>query len=301
MPRWLFWTLLTLLSWGIWAILCREIGDSLSQAHIQVVSTLGVLPILAVMWFLPDSPPAGDRRLGTWLAFGSGIVSCVGNIPYYGLLSQGAKAATAVPVTALYPVVTILLAQAVLKERINRPQLVGIGLSLAAIYLFNVQSEKGLVSWWLAMAMVPIVLWGVTALMQKLATDHISGRASSIWFLLAFFPVAGMIVLVDPLPRGIPLSIVALSAVVGFALAFGNLTFILAFASGGKASVIAPLAGLYPVVSIPIAIVAYGERLDWREGVGIACALAAVVLLSYQSPPAPAASVLAEPQTDFKS
>lgn len=302
MPRWLFWTLLTLLSWGIWAILCREIGDSLSQAHIQVVSTLGVIPILAALWLLPAEPPTGDRRRGTWLAFVSGIVTCVGNIPYYGLLSQGAKAATAVPLTALYPVVTVLLAQAVLKERMNRPQVLGIGFSLIAIYLFNVRSEHGLISPWLLMALVPITLWGVTALMQKMATDHISGRAASIWFLLAFFPVAGMIVLFDPLPGTIPLSVVGLSALVGFALAFGNLTFILAFASGGKAAVIAPLAGLYPIVSIPIALAIYGEKIAWREGVGIACALAAVVLLAYQTPTSPADASRVEPlESDAKS
>ena len=32
MPRWLLWTLLTLFSWGIWAVLFRLIGGQLSEA-----------------------------------------------------------------------------------------------------------------------------------------------------------------------------------------------------------------------------------------------------------------------------
>jgi uncharacterized membrane protein len=75
----------------------------------------------------------------------------------------------------------------------------------------------------------------------------------------------------------------ALAACVGFTLAFGNFTILLAFGKGGKASIIAPLAGLYPLVTIPIAIAIFGERMGQRETIGIVCALAAVVLLSYRA------------------
>jgi drug/metabolite transporter (DMT)-like permease len=83
----------------------------------------------------------------------------------------------------------------------------------------------------------------------------------------------------------------------GLALALGNLTILLAFADGGKASIIVPLAGLYPLVSIPIALAAFSERIGWRESSGIALALAAVVLLSLQSEPANAAGATVETDT----
>jgi drug/metabolite transporter (DMT)-like permease len=70
---------------------------------------------------------------------------------------------------------------------------------------------------------------------------------------------------------------------VGFTLALGNLTILLACAAGGKASVVAPLSGLYPIVSIPIAIFWLGDKVAGRQWLGIALALVAVVLLSYQS------------------
>ena len=55
---------------------------------------------------------------------------------------------------------------------------------------------------------------------------------------------------------------------------------------GGKASIVAPLSGLYPVVSIPIAVLLLGDQLSNRQTLAIALALAAVVMLSYQSEPA---------------
>ena len=42
MPPWLLWTLLAMFSWGLWAILARLIGDALSAAQSQALSTVGL-------------------------------------------------------------------------------------------------------------------------------------------------------------------------------------------------------------------------------------------------------------------
>lgn len=287
MPRWIAWTLLTLVSWGIWAILFRQIGEALSPAHSQAISTLGVLPVLVTLALVRDAPGRGHHWRGVGLAFGSGIVSCLGNIACYEALNH-AKAATIIPLTALYPVVTVLLAVPLLKERLNLWQWIGIALSLSAIYLFiNAPVESDLAANWqtneLLLPLAAIVLWGVTGLMQKAATNHISARTTAIWFLAAFVPVAGAILATDPITADVTPEAWTLSIALGFTLALGNFTLLQAFACGGKASIIAPLAGLYPLVSIPIAMVWFHERLTWREASGIVLALAAVVLLSLQS------------------
>jgi drug/metabolite transporter (DMT)-like permease len=283
MAPWILWTLLTLLCWGIWAVLSKTVGGGISDAQVQAISTLGVLPVLAMLFAIKDPGPNNNRRRGILIALGSGIISCLGNIAFYSVLNRGAKAAAVIPVTDLYPAVTVLLAIPLLKERLNWRQWLGIALSLGAIYFFHVAQEQSLLSAWLLLALIPIVLWGVCGLMQKMATNDVSGRTSAIWFLMAFIPIAVLIVLFDPLPADVPATKWALAAVMGFLLALGNLTVLLAFASGGKASIIAPLAGLYPLVSIPIAIFWLEERIGWRESVGIVMALAAVVLLSLQS------------------
>jgi drug/metabolite transporter (DMT)-like permease len=285
--RALFWTIATLISWGIWAVLAKEIGDALSPSQSQVLSTIGLLPLLAALALIKQPPVAANRRRGIALAFASGVVSCIGNIPYYAALGGG-NAATIVPLAALYPLVTVLLAVVLLKERLNRIQVCGVLLSLAAIYLFNLPGEQGAFSPWELLALVSLTLWGVTGLLQKMATNEISGSSSSMWFLIAFVVVAGCMLVYEPMPSDVSLRTWLLVTALGFALALGNCTILLAFAAGGKASIIMPLTGLYPLVSIPIAILRYGETMDWRGLLGAILALAGVVTLSYDSRPAAA-------------
>lgn len=286
MKPWLIWTWLAVLCWGIWAVLSRLIGDALNAAQQQALSTLGLLPILVALAVSGRLTATGRRRRGLGFAVAAGALTCLGNIAYYEVLGRGTKAATVVPLTALYPLVTILLAVVFLRERLNGRQIAGIGLSLVAIYLFNVQEEGGFLSAWLLLALVPIAFWGVAALLQKLATGEISGELATLWFLAAFVPVAVLLAVWQPPPFPLPGRTWLQVILMGFAFALGNFALLAAFARDGKASVIAPLAGLYPLVSLPIAIVVLGERPGLRETAGIVVALLAVFALSLESPSA---------------
>jgi len=291
MARWLVWTLATITTWGVWAVLSKLLSDDIqSPAHAQVLSTFGIVPVVLALGMMKDEPAAGSKRRGILIALGSGIISCLGNIAYFDVFSRGPKAAAVIPITALYPAVTVLLAIPLLKERLNLWQVIGIGMSMFAIWLFNVPGVEGAFSSWLLYALIPIVLWGICGLMQKMSTNDVSARTSAIWFLLSFVPVAALLVLYDRPSAALSARTWLLAAAVGFTLALGNLTILFAFSSGGKASIIAPLAGLYPLVSIPIAIAVLGEKIGWRESLGIVCALAAVVMLSTQSEPQAAQS-----------
>jgi transporter family protein len=50
---------------------------------------------------------------------------------------KGGKASVVTPVTALFPMVTVLLALVFLKERLGRTQWIGLALAFVAIYLLN--------------------------------------------------------------------------------------------------------------------------------------------------------------------
>ena len=280
---WLFWTLLALASWGVWALLSKLIGDALSPGQSQALSTIGLVPVIIGLAFSRKLGASGERRRGIVLAFGAGVLTCIGNIAYYGVLNSGAKAATVVPLTAMYPLVTMLLAVLLLKETLNRVQVIGIVLSLIAIYLFNVQQEQRVPSTWLFVAMVPIALWGISGLLQKISTNTISGELSALWFLIAFVPVALFLIIREPFPSRMSLRTWFLVIVLGLTFAFGNFAILLAFASQGKASIIAPLAGLYPLVSIPLAVLALGERIGPREWIAVVVALCAVTAISIES------------------
>src|SRR5207249_111392 len=169
---------------------------------------------------------------------------CAGNVAYYRALQLGDKAAVVIALTGLYPLVTVILATVFLRERLNRVQGIGILLALAAIYLFNVQTETGLLSRWLLFALLPIAFWGIAGLLQKLSTNHLSGELSTLWFLAAFVPAAGLILLHQPTPAHLALRTWLLVVALGFTFGLGNFALLAAFARNGKASVITPISGL---------------------------------------------------------
>src|SRR4051812_48659316 len=107
MPRWFIWTLLALLFWGVWALLAKVIGDALTPAQNQVLSTIGMVPVIVGVAFSRNLGASGGQLRGSILAFAAGLLGCVGNIFYYRLLNSGAKAATVIPFTAIYPLITV--------------------------------------------------------------------------------------------------------------------------------------------------------------------------------------------------
>ena len=134
--------------------------------------------------------------------------------------------------------------------------------------------------------MLPVVLWGLSGFLQKIATNHVSAEAAALVYLGAFIPVAVFFAVREPWPAGLTPRIWALVLALGFLLAFGNFAVLAAFARGGKAAVIAPLGSLYPIISVPIAVLMLGEKVGRREIIGIVLALASVAALSSETSPA---------------
>lgn len=295
MPRWFLLTVFAVLSWGLWAVISKLLGSALTAAQSQALSTLGIIPVMLALGCSKRLTASGNRRRGIFNAFAAGALTCAGNVAYYRALNVGGKASTVVPLTALYPLVTVVLAVTLLRERLNRIQIAGIAFSLVAIYLFNVTSVEGVANTWLIYAFIPIVLWGVSGLLQKISTNDISGELSTLWFLAAFLPVAVILLLLQPLAGPIPIRTWPLATALGLFFGLGNFALLAAFARRGKASIIAPLAGLYPLVSVPIAILFLGEKVSPRETVGIVVALASVAALARETPAADHAVLDSQP------
>lgn len=282
MPRWLVYALLTVLLWGGWGFASRKLGDALSAEQTLAISTLGMLPIL--LWLGAARPrPVRRSARSIWIALAAGMLTGLGNLGIYGLLRSGEKAATLVPLTALYPLVTVVLAVLFLRERLNAWQTSGILLSLAAIYSFNVAREAQLSSGGFGLVLLPLGLWGLSALLQKLATRGLAAEVSCFWCLLGMVPVAAAVAVISPMPHQLPLPVWLWALAVGFLLGMGNLTLLAAYAADGKASIITPLSGLYPAVTVPLAILFLGERILPREWAGIALSLLGVAALSLET------------------
>jgi drug/metabolite transporter (DMT)-like permease len=132
------------------------------------------------------------------------------------------------------------------------------------------------------LALIPILLWGVCALFQKVATTLASIELVTAAFLLGEFPVALATPLFQPPDFHLPGATWGLLFLLGLLFGLGNLTLIYAYGTGGKASIVTPMASLYSLVTIPFAIWLLNERIGVREAVGIALALVAVVALGWE-------------------
>lgn len=97
----------------------------------QILFTIGMIP-LAISAFLGRGRKLETDRLGVIYGIVIGIFAGLGGIAYFAAMARG-QASLVAPVTSLFPLVSVLLATIVLKERLNWVQAAGVLLGLAAV------------------------------------------------------------------------------------------------------------------------------------------------------------------------
>jgi len=129
-------SILALVTWGFWGFfpkLAVTHMDSRSVAFYEVIGGLifGVI-ILIILGFKLQTNFYG-------ITFGilTGFAALLGGLFFLLALSHGAKISVAVVTTALYPLITILLALFILHEPITLKQGIGAILALIAIVLIS--------------------------------------------------------------------------------------------------------------------------------------------------------------------
>ena len=140
LPPWLAYCLLTIVFWGLWGVQSKLILEEISPLSNQVLFTPGLLLMVGLLWLRlrkSRSTVTGSLKLGIFFAFLTGVCGGVGNIAFFEALTNGRQASIVVPLTALYPMVTVLLAMIFLGEKMNRYQWVGLGLAIGAIIILG--------------------------------------------------------------------------------------------------------------------------------------------------------------------
>jgi uncharacterized membrane protein len=136
---------------------------------------------------------------------------------------------------------------------------------------------------WLAFSIVALVLWGVTGVTQKLATNRITSERSFLWFCWTMVALSAMVLLVVHPHWGLGKLIVICSIAGGALNGVGAWTSFRALESGGKASIVISLVSLYPLLTVVLAVLILGERLTILQTGGALTAIAAAILLSIET------------------
>ena len=134
MDNWLFSAGSAILLYGFWGFFPK-----LAMAHIQPTSALiyqvaGAMLVGFLCLFLVDFRPDTHPR-GVLFAFLTGVAGILGTLFYFAAARRGNISVVA-SMTALYPIITILLAAVFLREPITLRQLLGMVFALIAIFLF---------------------------------------------------------------------------------------------------------------------------------------------------------------------
>lgn len=141
-PSWLVWSLATIALWGVWGLVSKLASEGVDAYTNQLLYTVGLLPLVLIVWrssrLAADARGTAKFRWGVFWAFLTGLLGGAGNIAFFKAFIAGGKVSIVTPVTALFPVVTVLLAVTFLRERLGKAQMMGLVLAFVAIYLLSV-------------------------------------------------------------------------------------------------------------------------------------------------------------------
>ena len=134
---------------------------------------------------------------------------------------------------------------------------------------------------WLPAALITILLWGIVGLLQKVGSNHSTSNSLLLW------TVAGYLLLLpflfgDSRLLTLPARAIVVGVVCGFTNSLGAWSLYTALERGARASVAVPLTALNPLLTLVLALIVLGERLTSMQTAGVALAIVAGVLLSYE-------------------
>ena len=134
--RWFWYSMLCVLCWGGWALLSKLGSREIPPETMQFLFTIGTLPVCIVLLIarrfkLERSPK------GIFYAILNGILAGVGGLALFAAYHTNSNTSLITSATALYPVITVLLAMTVLRERFRSIQVVGLIFAAIAFVIFS--------------------------------------------------------------------------------------------------------------------------------------------------------------------
>jgi bacterial/archaeal transporter family protein len=130
---WYLYALLTVVMWGIWGVFSKFASAHSKPRQVLIFQSVGVLAFALLVLAIENFKFEWSVPGFTW-SFAAGFFTFIGFLTFFAALESG-KASTVVTLSALYPVVTILLSVIFLHEKISLKETVGIGFALVASVL----------------------------------------------------------------------------------------------------------------------------------------------------------------------
>ena len=141
--------------------------------------------------------------------------------------------------------------------------------------------QRTLLAPWFWLSLATVFLWGAWGLQSKIIADKISPWMNQVLFPIGLIPLIVWMWLAGKKHKQTHLRKGACWAfITGLLGGTGNIAFLGALGSGGKAAIVVPLVGLAPLVTVILAYFTLKESLTKAQIAGLLFALVSIYLLS---------------------
>jgi uncharacterized membrane protein len=134
--RWFWYSIICVLCWGAWALLSKLGSREVPPDTMQYLFTVGTVPVgLALLIGRRGKLEKSPRGI----AYGvlNGVLSGIGGLTLFAAYHTNGNTSLITVATSLYPMITVILAILILRERFRPIQALGLAFAVAAIVIFS--------------------------------------------------------------------------------------------------------------------------------------------------------------------
>lgn len=134
---WLWFSLLVLLFYGTLGVVQKLATNLISAESALVWSALGFMLLEPLLYSGPS--PFHYTSGALWWALLNGVFTGLGAWTLMAAMAAGGKASLVMPITAMYPLIVVLVAPVIFHESITGLQAVGVACALISVVLISAE------------------------------------------------------------------------------------------------------------------------------------------------------------------
>lgn len=134
--KWFWYSLLCVLFLGGWTLLSKLASAEIPARTMQFLYPFGWVPVALMCLWAREFKFEKSLR-GIFYAITIGVLGGLGGLAYFAAYRTGGNTSAIAAATAMYPLITVVLAVLILRERLTWLHIVGLVFAAAAFVLFS--------------------------------------------------------------------------------------------------------------------------------------------------------------------
>jgi transporter family protein len=134
--KWFWYSMLCDLCWAGWTIFAKLGSNQIPPEASQFLFAWGAFPVALLL--------LGSRHFkleknpkGIFYSVANGVLSGIGSWALFAAYRTGGNTSVITAVTAMYPLISVMLALLVLRERLTKVHVAGLGFAAVAFVIFS--------------------------------------------------------------------------------------------------------------------------------------------------------------------